>query len=50
MPDTNLEYQLCIFFLFILGLAAVLLLPTPDERRRERHQPTHDTTNTRRMP
>jgi hypothetical protein len=49
MLDANLEYQLCLFFLFILGLVAILLLPTHDDRRRERHRPTHDTTKTRRM-
>jgi hypothetical protein len=46
MPETNLDYQICLFALFILGLAAALLLPTPDERRLERHQPIHDTTKT----
>jgi hypothetical protein len=50
MPDANLDYQICFFALFLFGLAAVLLLPTPDERRREHHQPIHDTTKTRRMP
>jgi acyl-CoA synthetase (AMP-forming)/AMP-acid ligase II len=50
MLETNLDYQICLFALFILGLAAVLLLPTPDERRLERHQLTHDTTKTRRLP
>lgn len=47
MPDTNLDYQFCILCLFILGLLAALLLPTPDERRRGRRQRTHDTTKTR---
>jgi hypothetical protein len=42
--------EFCIFALFLFGLAAVLLVPTPDGRRRERHRPTHDTTKTRRMP
>jgi hypothetical protein len=50
MPETNLDYQICLFGLFTIGLVAVLLLPTPDGRRRERHQPTNDTTKTRRMP
>jgi hypothetical protein len=47
MPESDLEYQICLFFLFILGLAAVLLLPTPDGRRSGPR--THDTTKTRRM-
>jgi hypothetical protein len=42
--------EFCIFVLFLFGLVAVLLLPTPGERRRERHQPTHDTTKTWWMP
>jgi hypothetical protein len=50
MLETNLDYQICFFALFLFCLAAVLLLPTPDERRLERHQPIHDTTKTRRMP
>jgi hypothetical protein len=48
MPETNLDYQICLFALFILGLAAALLLPTPDERRSEPR--THDTTKTWRQP
>jgi hypothetical protein len=48
MPETNLDYQLCIFFLFALGMAAVLLLPTPDEHRSGPR--THDTTKTWRRP
>jgi hypothetical protein len=48
MPETDLEYQLCLFCLFILGLAAVLLLPTPDERCSGPR--THDTAKTRRLP
>jgi hypothetical protein len=48
MLDANFEYQLCLFFLFILGLVTILLLPPPDERRSGPR--THDTTKTRRMP
>jgi hypothetical protein len=48
MLETDLEYQLCIFFLFALGLTAALLLPTPDERRSRPR--THDTTKTWRRP
>jgi hypothetical protein len=48
MPEPNLDYQICFFCLFLFGLAAVLLLPTPDERRSEPR--THDTTKIRRMP
>jgi hypothetical protein len=48
MPETDLEYQICLFFLLVFGLAAVLLLPTPDERRSGPR--THDTTKTRRLP
>jgi hypothetical protein len=44
MPETDLEYQICLFFLLVFGLVAVLLLPTPDERRSEPR--THDTTKT----
>jgi hypothetical protein len=40
--------EFCIFVLFLFGLAAVLLLPTPGERRSGPR--THDTTKTRRMP
>jgi hypothetical protein len=50
MPETNLDYQLCILCLFLFGLMAALLLPTPDERRRGRRQRTHDTTKTRWLP
>jgi hypothetical protein len=47
MPEPNLGYLFGILCLFLFGLAAVLLLPTPDERRSEPR--THDTTKTRRM-
>jgi hypothetical protein len=48
MPEPNLDYQLCLFALFLFGLVAVLLLPMPDERRSGPR--THDTTKTRRLP
>jgi hypothetical protein len=50
VPDTDLDYQFCLFLLCLFGLLAALLLPTPDERRRGRRQRTHDATKTRWLP
>jgi hypothetical protein len=48
VPESNLDYQFCILCLFLFGLMAALLLPTPDERRSGPR--THDTTKTWRHP